>query len=100
MGFAIITFVASNDSEYVFYFPEGAFTTPGTYSAYVGGPTYNVGTLILTPEPAAALLAVVGLFLCGVKGRLLTKRSIGDLREERVARRNVASRMVPNKIRQ
>jgi hypothetical protein len=73
-GFAIVDFAASNDSTYVFFFPAGAFTTPGTYSAYVGGPTYNVGTLIVTPEPATTLLAFGGLILCGV-GKLLTKRS-------------------------
>lgn len=72
-GFAIVGFAASNDSLYGFFFPEGAFTTPGTYSAYIGGPTYNVGTLVVAPEPDTTLLVFGGLFLCGV-GKLLTKR--------------------------
>jgi hypothetical protein len=71
---AILNFDAADDAGYTFFFPAGAFDTPGVYSSYDGGPTFNLGTLIVSPEPATTLLAFGGLCLCGF-GRLLTKRS-------------------------
>lgn len=51
---AFLTFRASNANEYMFYFPSGAFSTPGVYSALSGG-NFNPGTLTVSPEPTAIL---------------------------------------------
>jgi hypothetical protein len=57
---AQLTFAATNNVEYAFFFPTGAFGTPGSYNS--GGNNPNVGTLTVyrTPEPTPALLILTG----------------------------------------
>ena len=72
---AQLTFDATNDVGYGFFFPTGAFGAPGVYTADNGGPTFNLGTLTVTetPEPVTVLLALSGVYFCGLR-RLLAKR--------------------------
>ena len=67
---AQLTFDASNQAAYNFFFPTGAFGTPGVYNSDASN-NRNPGTLTvtLTPEPASVLFALSGLCLCGL-GRL------------------------------
>jgi hypothetical protein len=73
---AQLTFDATNNTDYAFFFPTGAFGAPGVYNAETGG-NENPGTLTVTqtPEPTTILLVLSGFCLCGFR-RLLTKRSI------------------------
>jgi hypothetical protein len=60
---AQLTFSATNDAEYAFFFLTGAFDTPGTYTSETGL-NDNEGTLtVSTPEPGSAILLVAGVLL-------------------------------------
>ncbi|HEV3331318.1 MAG TPA: hypothetical protein VG096_10075 [Bryobacteraceae bacterium] len=62
---AQLQFNATNGAGYIFYFPAGAFGAPGVYSANAPTPVFNSGTLtVQTPEPANAILMLLGL-VCG-----------------------------------
>lgn len=72
---AVLQFNANNNWDYLFYFPAGAFTTPGIH---IAEPGYNPGTLTVSetggaPEPATILFVMSGLCLCGFS-RLRTRR--------------------------
>ena len=64
---AQLGFAATNLTQYEFFFPTGAFDSPGTYSSE-SGLSDNPGTLTVTvtPEPTTASLVVmaISLFFC------------------------------------
>ena len=70
---AQLTFEATNDTEYGFFFPTGAFGTPGVYSAETGL-NFNSGTLTVTqtPEPHTILLILIGFFVLVCRRRRVT----------------------------
>lgn len=62
---AQLQFDASNNVTYLFFFPTGAFGSPGVYRS--GGTNINIGTLTVTdtPEAGSPVLVESGLFLIG-----------------------------------
>jgi hypothetical protein len=71
---AIITFATVDNGEFVFFFPTGAFSTPGVYSAderVVGG---NPATLIVSPEPTSQIEVAGALALALFGSRAWRKR--------------------------
>jgi hypothetical protein len=68
---AQLQFNATNGAGYIFYFPTGAFGAAGIYNANTPTPVFNSGTLtvqttVQTPEPANAILMLLGL-VCGFR---------------------------------
>jgi hypothetical protein len=65
---ANLSFAASNNATYIFFFPTGAFGTPGVYTTGTG---VNSGTLTVmatatAPEPSSLVLLLAGLLCCGL----------------------------------
>jgi hypothetical protein len=68
-------------AAYAFFFPTGAFGTPGVYSSEFRPGTFdNAGTLTVTdtPEPATMVLVLGGICFCGLR-RLLIKGSAASI---------------------
>jgi hypothetical protein len=79
---AILNFDASNDAGYSFFFPTGAFITPGTYTGFLPGPDFNPGVLTVTesddtsgsvPEPAT--VSLLGLAAVVIRRRVRSRVS-------------------------
>jgi hypothetical protein len=69
-----IFFLAANGPEYAFWFPVGAFDSPGTHSTVSDDQYSNFGTLTVTgsdtptpgtptPEPSTAVMTIVGILV-------------------------------------
>ncbi len=72
---AALTFYASDDAEYGFFFPTGAFGVPGVYDteAIVSNP--GVLTITAIPESATVLLSFTGLLVVAGISRFRNPRA-------------------------
>jgi len=61
----------SNHVEWQYYFPLGAFTTPGTYTTVLA---YNVGTLQVTVTPEPSTILMLGCAFSGLIARRRWRR--------------------------